>query len=68
MVEAYGKETEEEKWTNGKGRWNGRVILTLGTEYTEMEEPLADLRPFWFGRENLKMTRLQQAATDFRTN
>jgi hypothetical protein len=34
--------------------------------YTELEEPVADLRPFWFGVENLHFTRLQQAATDFR--
>ncbi|RYP61516.1 hypothetical protein DL770_009770 [Monosporascus sp. CRB-9-2] len=64
MVEPYGKETEQGIWRSG--RWNGRVILTLGKEYTEMEEPLADLRPFWFGRDNLRLTRQQQAATDFR--
>ncbi|KAI1282766.1 short chain dehydrogenase reductase [Xylaria sp. FL0933] len=63
-VEVYGKEMEKEVWT--KERWNGRVILTLGESYTEIEEPLADLRPFWFGQENLRLTRLQQAATDFR--
>ena len=63
-VEAYGKETEAEKWT--MERWNGRVILTLGDSYTELEEPIADLRSFWFGRRNLELTRLQQAATDFR--
>ncbi len=63
-VEVYGKETEKEVWT--QERWNGRVILTLGECYTEIEEPLADLRPFWFGQENLRLTRLQQAATDFR--
>ncbi|KAI1309755.1 short chain dehydrogenase reductase [Xylaria venustula] len=64
-VEVYGKEAEKEIWT--EERWNGRVILTLGESYTEIEEPLADLRPFWFGHENLRLTRLQQAATDFRT-
>ncbi|KAJ3580036.1 hypothetical protein NPX13_g528 [Xylaria arbuscula] len=64
-VEVYGKETEKEIWT--EERWNGRVILTLGDSYTEIEEPLADLRPFWFGQENLRLTRLQQAATDFRS-
>ncbi|KAL4978761.1 short chain dehydrogenase reductase [Aspergillus desertorum] len=63
-VEVYGKETEVQKWTTG--RWNGRVILTLGETYTELEEPIADLRAFWFGRENLELTRKQQAATDFR--
>ncbi|KAI0506889.1 short chain dehydrogenase reductase [Xylaria bambusicola] len=64
-VEVYGKEMEKEVWT--EERWNGRVILTLGETYTEIEEPLADLRPFWFGQENLRLTRLQQAATDFRS-
>lgn len=63
-VEVYGKETEVQKWTTE--RWNGRVILTLGETYTELEEPIADLRSFWFGRENLELTRKQQAATDFR--
>ncbi|KAL2829476.1 short chain dehydrogenase reductase [Aspergillus cavernicola] len=63
-VEVYGKELEAEKYTSE--RWNGRVILTLGDGYTELEEPTADLRPFWFGRRNLEFTRLQQSATDFR--
>ncbi|KAI2631793.1 short chain dehydrogenase reductase [Xylaria nigripes] len=65
-VEVYGRETEaHDKWRNGQ-RWNGRVLLTLGDKYTEIEEPLSDLRPFWFGRDNLAWTRLQQKATDFR--
>ena len=63
-VQVYGKEKEAEKWT--QERWNGRVVLTLGDQYTELEEPIADLRPFWFGAENLRLTRLQQAVTDFR--
>ncbi|KAI8623343.1 short chain dehydrogenase reductase [Xylariaceae sp. FL1651] len=63
-VEVYGKEEESDVWT--EERWNGRVILTLGESYTEIEGPLADLRVFWFGQENLRLTRLQQFATDFR--
>ncbi|KAL2822605.1 short chain dehydrogenase reductase [Aspergillus granulosus] len=63
-VEVYGKEMETQRYQ--EERWNGRVILTLGDRYTELEEPIADLRAFWFGRENLAATRLQQAATDFR--
>lgn len=63
-VQVYGKEQEADLWTTE--RWNGRVILTLGDRYTELEEPIADLRRFWFGAENLHFTRLQQAATDFR--
>lgn len=65
-VESYGREEEGSKWRPGGERWNGRVILTLGESYTELEEPLSDLRRFWLGGENLRLTRLQQAATDFR--
>ena len=61
-VEAYGKEKETD--ILHEGRWNGRVIMTLGTRYTELEEPIAELRPVWFGKENLELTRAQQAATD----
>ncbi|KAH8746644.1 short chain dehydrogenase reductase [Hyaloscypha finlandica] len=63
-VQTYGKDKEEDLWKHE--RWNGRVILTLGDSYTELEEPLADLSPFWMGRENLRWTQMQQAATDFR--
>ena len=61
-VEAYGKDQDE----GGPGRWNGRVILTLGDSYTEIEEAIARLRPQWFGGETTVLTRKQQAATDFR--
>lgn len=61
-VETYGKDFSEHR----HGRWNGRCILTLGETYTELEEPIAELRPQWFGAENTKLTRMQQAATDFR--
>ncbi|KAL4767278.1 short chain dehydrogenase reductase [Aspergillus nidulans var. acristatus] len=64
LVEPYGKDTDDE---NGPSRWNGRTILTLGDRYTELEEPIASLRPEWFGKENTRLTRLQQTATDFRT-
>lgn len=63
-VQAYGKDKDED--LSKPERWNGRVILTLGNSYTELEEPTADLRTFWMGRENVRMTRRQQAATDFR--
>ena len=61
-VEAYGKDDGVE----GRGKWNGRTILTLGDTYTEVEEALASLRPQWFGKENTELTRAQQIATDFR--
>lgn len=64
-VELYGKDAEELNST--PGRWNGRAILTLGDQYTELEEPIATLRPQWFGESNTKLTRMQQMASDFRT-
>ncbi|KAL9123056.1 MAG: hypothetical protein Q9187_000383 [Circinaria calcarea] len=63
-VQAYGKDKEEED--EREGRWNGRVILTLGNRYTELEEPISRLRGEWFGKNNLEDTRMQQAMTDFR--
>ncbi|KFA56662.1 hypothetical protein S40293_11043 [Stachybotrys chartarum IBT 40293] len=64
LVDLYGKDEQSDLWT--EGRWHGRCILTLGDTYTEIEEALADLRPFWFGQDNARLTRKQQAATDFR--
>lgn len=64
QVEPYGKDDDSK--IVRKGRWNGRVILTLGNSYTELEEPIANLRPQWFGAENTKFTRMQQTMTDFR--
>lgn len=68
-VQAYGRDLAADVGAvrDPRERWNGRVILTLGDTYTELEEPTADLRPFWFGPENDRLTRLQQAATDFRS-
>ncbi|KAI1434148.1 short chain dehydrogenase reductase [Xylaria sp. CBS 124048] len=64
MVDLYGKDQQDELFK--KGRWNGRCILTLGETYTEIEQPLADLKPFWFGQDNVQQIRRQQATTDFR--
>lgn len=64
-VQAYGKEKEEENVRGG--RWNGRCILTLKDMYTEVEEMVAETRGEWLGEVNLRFTRMQQAATDFRT-
>jgi NAD(P)-dependent dehydrogenase (short-subunit alcohol dehydrogenase family) len=63
-VESYGKDQDGEN--DGDGRWNGRIILTLGERYTELEEGIAGSRKEWFGVENTVQTRLQQIATDFR--
>ncbi|KAL4799274.1 short chain dehydrogenase reductase [Aspergillus venezuelensis] len=62
-VENYGKDRPE---TDVPARWNGRVILTLGEEYTELEEPFSTWRPYWFGARNTELTRAQKEATDFR--
>lgn len=62
-VEDYGRDMEGP----GSGKWNGRVILTLGDRYTELEEGIASTRDLWFGKENTRLTRAQQTATDFRT-
>ncbi|KAK8078032.1 hypothetical protein PG996_004202 [Apiospora saccharicola] len=65
-VAVYGKEREARHMWEAGQRWNGRVLRTPGETCTELEEPLADLRPFWFGAENLWLARMQQAATDTR--
>ena len=71
-VEAYGKERDGDVWprgprgTDSMARWNGRVIFMLENTCTELEEPIADLRQYWLGRENLRLTKAQQAATDSR--
>ncbi|KAJ8066464.1 hypothetical protein OCU04_005524 [Sclerotinia nivalis] len=54
QVEGYGRDTLDE--VNRPGRWNGRIILTLGDKWTELEEPIASLRESWFGAENSKLT------------
>lgn len=61
-VEDYGK---DESGT-GAGKWNGRCILTLGDDYTEIEGELMRLKKHWWGEKNDHLTRMQQAATDFR--
>ena len=63
-VEGYGKDKEVND--EREGPWNGRVILVLGEQFTEIEEPYADLRNAWMGRQNARLYRLQQAATDGR--
>ena len=64
QVEGYGRDTPEE--VAAEGRWNGRAILTLGDTWTELEGPLAKLRPFWFGEYQTEKTAWQQVLTDMR--
>lgn len=61
-VEAYGTESEADN--EREGPWNGRVIMTMGERYTEVEEPLERLKSQWFGGLNLKHTRIGQVITD----
>ncbi|KAI0141746.1 NAD(P)-binding protein [Xylariaceae sp. FL1272] len=65
MVDLYDKDNQSDLWV--EGRWNGRCILTLSDKYTEIEQSTSDLKPYWFGQENVRITRRQQAATDDRT-
>ena len=66
QVEAYGRDTELQ--VSSPSRWNGRVIFTLGDTWTEIEEPLAQLRTSWLGDWNTKMTVFQQTLTDMRSD
>lgn len=65
VVEPYGKD-DDTKLSQEPSRWNGRTILTLGDQYTELEGSIATLRQEWFGLQNTELTKRQQAATDFR--
>ncbi|KAK2017790.1 short chain dehydrogenase reductase [Colletotrichum eremochloae] len=64
QVEAYGRDDPAE--VQSRGRWNGRVIVTLGDRWTEVEEPTASLRCQWFGEWPTEMTAFQQKLTDTR--
>lgn len=64
QVEGYGRDSEAK--IESSGRWNGRVILTLGDRWTEIEEPIALLRKQWMGDWNAEMTAFQQMLTDTR--
>ena len=65
-TDVYGKEKESDN--AGTRRWNGKVIMVLGENYTELEEPYAKLRPEWLGKENDGLIKAQQALTDSRGN
>ncbi|KAI0396352.1 short chain dehydrogenase reductase [Xylariaceae sp. FL0594] len=65
QVDRYGKDPEAVR-AHWPGRWNGRVILTLGNTWTEIEGPLADKRPEWLGGYQYESTQNQQRLTDMR--
>ena len=64
QVEGYGRDSAAT--VNARGEWNGRVILTLGKMWTEVEEPIARLRNEWMGTYNADQTAFQQRLTDSR--
>lgn len=49
-----------------ESRWNGKVIVTLGDRYMEVEEPIADARPVWLGEEATRVIGAQLDAMDSR--
>jgi len=63
-VEAYGLDLEENN--EKSGRWNGRVILTTGDRFTEVEQRYSACKPEWLGTDNTESYHKQQAASDFR--
>lgn len=63
-VEMYGRDDPTKAASSG--RWNGRVVVTLGDKWTEVEEPIAAARRQWFGEYNTEKTALQQKLTDLR--
>jgi hypothetical protein len=63
-VEIYGRDSPEKAGL--PGRWHGRVILTLGEHWIEVEEPIARVRPQCLGQYNFDMTAFQQKLTDMR--
>jgi len=63
-VENYGKDKPLEQGYEGK--WNGRVIHTIGNQYFEVEEELAKSRETWWGKDNLELAMQQRIITDVR--
>lgn len=63
-VEEYGKDTEAADL--GGGRWNGRIIHTMGDTFTEVEGPLIETRSQWWGEKNTELSMIQQRVTDSR--
>jgi len=64
-VEDYGKDKAEER--EGERRWNGRTIVVLGDQYTEVEEKYADLRSAWLGETNTKLFQESTSCDGWKT-
>lgn len=62
-MEDYGKDKAEDK--EGERRWNGRVIIVSGDQYTEVEEKYTNLRSVWLGEENARLFRTQVDAANY---
>lgn len=63
-VEDYGK--DQPTADSYKAKWNGRVIHTIGSNYYEVEEKLAEMKPLWWGEDNIVFSKKQQLITDTR--
>ncbi|KAF2790404.1 NAD(P)-binding protein [Melanomma pulvis-pyrius CBS 109.77] len=63
-VENYGK--DEPVTEQYEGRWNGRIIHTIGDTFWEVEEKLAETKGQWWGEANLAFAKKQQIVTDAR--
>jgi hypothetical protein len=37
--------------------WNGKSLTIIGDRYTEVEGPILDLQPQWYGEYNTDMAR-----------
>lgn len=63
-VEKYeqGKNDAEDRY---ESRWNGRVIVTSGDRYMEVEGPLAESRPMWVREVSDTLSRTELVATNF---
>ena len=63
-VEEYGQGKSEAE-DRDESRWNGRVIVTSGERYMEVEESLAQSRPLWLREESDTLSRIELVAKNF---
>lgn len=63
-VEEYGQQQNEAE-DGDESRWNGRVILTSGETYMEVEGPLAESRPVWLREGSRALSDIELAVANF---
>lgn len=63
-VEQYGQQKNDTE-DRDESRWNGRVIVTSGERYMEVEEPLAEARPMWLREESDSISKIELVAAEF---